>query len=83
MSQSNALGFRNQSEHTTVTIKTPRSTLLNNFQSRFVMAIDQLIGYFAVMCFIGELKCFRAKPLDTNNSNRSIRHDSSKSRVGL
>ena len=47
MGESDAVRFRNQAEKTTVAVKTPRPALLDDLQTRLIVAVKQLVGDFS------------------------------------
>ena len=55
--EADALRFGNQAEQRTITVKTPRAALLDDFQRGLVIPIEKLVGNLAVGGFVGQLEC--------------------------
>ena len=72
MGESDALRLRDQAEQCAVAVKAPRPTLDDDFQALLVLAVEKLVGDGAVRCLVGQLKCFRAKPLHTDHCNETV-----------
>ena len=69
--------FRNQPEQATVTVKTPRPTLFDDFKPRFVVAVKQLVRDSAAGIFVSQFECLGTEPLHIYNRDEAVREDSS------
>ena len=76
MSESDAVRFRNQAEKTTVAVKTPRPSLLDDLKTRFVVAVKQQISGAPSGVFISQFERFGTEPLHVNDSDEAIRKNS-------
>ena len=81
--ESNSLSLGYQAKERTVAVKAPRPTLFHQFQTRFVVAIEQLVGYLAASRFVREFKCLRAVPLDSDDRHQRIGDDAAYSGIRL
>ena len=79
--QADALGFGNQPEQRAIAVETPRAALLDNFQTGFVVPVQQFVGDLAVGGLVGEFKRFGAKPLHADDGDQGIGHDATQCRV--
>ena len=77
MSESNAVGFRDQAEQAAVAVKTPRTALLDDLKSRLVVAVQQLVRDSAAGIFVCEFERLRTEPLHVNNRDEAVRQDAS------
>lgn len=81
--QSDAMCFGDEPEDIAVAIEAPRPSLLDEFEARFVVAVEKDVRHLPRRIFVGELECLRAKPLDVNDRYRTVRQDSAQGGVRL
>jgi len=81
--QTNALCFGNQTEECAVPVEAPRTTLFDERDAGFVVAIEQFVRHFAGGRLVRQLKRFGPEPLDADHSDQCIGEDAANSRVGL
>jgi hypothetical protein len=67
--EADALRFGNQAEECAITVETPGSPDLHDFEPWFVVAIEELIGDFPGRRLVSQLQRLGAKPLDADDGN--------------
>ena len=65
--QTDTMGLRNQAEQMPVAIEAPWAAVLHDFETRLVIAIEQLIRNTTRWALVGELESLGAKPLDADH----------------
>src|SRR5271165_3945314 len=81
--QTDTMRLRDKSKQMPVAVETPRASVLNDLQARFVMAIKQLVGNTARWPLVGQLKRFGAKPLHAHHRDDLLRQNASDCGGGL
>ena len=83
MRKTYALSLRYQAEECAIAIEAPWPALLDQFQARLIVAIDQLVSDLAGGGLVGQLQCLRAEPLDVDHRHQCIGHNAAYGSVGL
>ena len=81
--QADALRLGHQAEEGAVAVKAPGAALLDEFQARFVMAEEQLVGRLAGRRFVGKLQGFGAVPLHVDDRDEAVGQDATEGGIGL
>lgn len=83
MRQADAVGFRDEAKELSIAVEAPRPPHLNDFKTRFVVPVKDLVGDPAVQAAIHESQSVRSVPGYADNGNRSVGKDAADSRVRL
>jgi len=75
MGQSDTVRFRHKTEKTTVAVKTPRSSLLDNLKTQFVVTVKQLVRDSPTGIFVCEFESLRTEPLHIYNRDEGVGQD--------
>src|SRR5438105_4900719 len=73
--QTDPVRLRDQAKERAVAIETPWSAVLDHFEPGFVVAVQQLIGNFAIWCLVGKLERLRPEPLNVDDRYQRVRQD--------
>src|SRR5215472_12682296 len=83
MGQMNTMCFRNQTKQVPNAVEALRTTVLDNFETRLVVAIEQFIGNAAGWRLVGQFQRLGAKPLDVDHRYYLVRQNTSDCCGGL
>ena len=83
MSKTDAMGFGDKTEQSTIAVEAPRPTVLQNVEARLVVAIKQFVSDAPRRAFIGQFKSLRTKPLHADHRNNLIGQNSTDCSVRL
>src|SRR2546422_6376736 len=83
MRKPDAVCFRDKAEEAAVAVETPWPTLLDQFETRFIVAVQEHVCHATSRVLVGEFERLRAKPLHTDNRDQGIRHNAADGGVGL
>ena len=72
-----------EAEQRAVAVEAPRPALLDQFESRFVVAIEQLVRHLARGRLVGEFERLGAEPLDADDRHEGVGQDAPDGGVGL
>ena len=72
MRETDALRLGDEPKQVSVAVEAPRPTLLDDFDARLVVAIEQLVGDLARRVLVGEFERLGAEPLDADDRNQAI-----------
>ncbi len=81
VSQPDAMSFGDQPERGAIAIEAPRPAVFDNLDSRFILPVEQFVGYFAARRLVGQFHGSGAKPLHAHDGNHAVRQDSTDDRV--
>jgi hypothetical protein len=69
MRQPDALGLGDQAEERAIAVEAPRPALLDEFEARLVVAVEQLVRHLAGRRLVGQFQRLGAKPLDADHDH--------------
>ena len=81
--QSDALRLGDQAEERAVAVEAPGPALLDDFDARLVVAIEQFVRHLAGRRLVGEFERLGAEPLHADHRDQGIRQDAAQRSVGL
>ena len=83
MGQTDAVGLRHETEQRAVAIETPRAALLDDFDARLVVPVENLLGDPSGGRAVDQRKRPGTVPLHVHNGHNAVRNDATDRRVGL
>lgn len=78
MRQVDTVCLGDKAEQFSVAIETPRATVLDDLESRLVVAIENFIGHAAVGSTVDEGEGVRPVPMDADDSDAGVRQNAAK-----
>jgi hypothetical protein len=83
MRKPDALGLRHEAKERAIAVEAPRPTLLDEFEARLVVAVEQFVRHLAGSRLVGQFQRFGAKPLDADDAYQGVGNDSAECGMGL
>ena len=79
--ETDAVRLRDEAEEAAVAVEAPRPPDLDHFDAWLVVAVEQLVGDFAVRGLIVQLEGFGAEPLRAHHRDQRVRQNAADGRV--
>src|SRR5688572_24640123 len=73
MRESDAMRLGNESEPSAIAVEAPRTTVLDDFEAGFIVAVDELVSHFAGGGLVRQFERLRAEPLNVDDGDEGIR----------
>src|SRR5262245_14985261 len=83
MRESDAMRLGHEPESRAVAVEAPRPALLNDVETGFIVAVEQLVGYLAGWRLVGQLQRLGAEPLHVHHRDEGVRQHPTNGGIGL